>query len=341
LAWGRRLTRQDRPGEVERGWRRSLRAAVSEDWLGAETWLERIVADDTSDLDAYHALAGLYRRQGAVGRAIRMHQNLLLRSDLEKSDRADALLELARDFEEGGFLQRAAASYEEFLARRPRSPEAIERLIGICRDLREFDRALALVRKLRRRDRERADRLEIETLLAMAQARSDAGDHDAARQALKRCLRRDRDCSPAYVLLGELEAERGKTARAIVAWRRAVTLDESLGRMLYPKIEAGFVARGKSEDHEAMLREILETRPMDADARIALARTLGSRGEGQTAIEELSRAIEVAPEEVGLRAELGRQLLASDQDGEALKAYRDLVELLERSPGLLREEVIE
>ena len=39
-------------------------------------------------------------------------------------------------------------------------------------------------------------------------------------------------------------------------------------------------------------------------------------------------------------SQLGRQLLATGQEGASLKAYRDLVELLERDSDPLRDEVI-
>ena len=331
MAWGRKNATRLKPEELVAAWRRSLRAAVAEDWASAETWLERVVEADSSDLDAYHALARLYRRQGAIGRAIRMHQNLLLRSELPKKVRAEALLELARDFEEGGFTERASAAYEEFLDAQPRHVEALEHLIPLLQELREYARALALCRRLRRREPSAADRLEVRLLLAIARARADEGDHDASRQALKRCLRRDKNCASAYALLGHLEAERGKTTRAVDAWKRAVMADPLLARELYPKLDAGFAAKGKTGDFEAFMREILSTRPRDGFARIALARALGSRGESIAAIEELARSIEVSPKELSLHAELGRQLLSANQDSEALNAYAELVDQIERS----------
>ncbi|MEE8164616.1 MAG: tetratricopeptide repeat protein [Myxococcota bacterium] len=331
MAWGRKNVTNLKPEELAAAWRRGLRAAVAEDWATTESWLERVVEADSSDLDAYHALARLYRRQGAIGRAIRMHQNLLRRSDLPKKPRAEALLELARDFEAGGFTERASASYEEFLDGQPRHVEALEHLIPLLQELREHARALALIRRLRRREPRNADRLELEVLLAIARACADEGDHDGARRALKRCLRRDKNCGPAYALLGQLEAERGKSAKALDAWKRAAKTDPVLARELYPKLDAGFAANGKTGDFEAFLRDILSTRPQDGFARIALARALGSRGESIAAIEELARAIEVAPRELSLRAELGRQLLAANQDSEALKAYAELVDQIERS----------
>jgi lipopolysaccharide biosynthesis regulator YciM len=318
-----------KPEEIARAWRRSLRAAIAGDWPGAETWLERIVEADSQDLDAYHALARLYRQQGSIGRAIRMHQNLLLRSELTRETRMQALLELARDFEAGGYRERAAATYEEILGTQPRSLEVLERLVSLLHDLGEFSRALSLVRRLRRRDREVGNRLEVRILLSQSQGLSEEGNHDGARQAIKRCLRRDKTCGQAWKILGELEAERDKTVKALDAWKRGATIDEEVAPLLYPKIAACYAARGKPEDFDQFLQKILEDRPFDHAARIALARARASRGDTKSAIEELARAIEVAPAHAGLRAELGRQLIATSQDTEALKAYAALLDALE------------
>ncbi len=339
MAWGRTRSASLKPEERDRTWRRALRAAIAEDWPATESWLERLVESDTGEVDAYFALARLYRRAGALGRAIRMHQNLLLRSDLSGSERTEALFELARDFEVGGYDERAAATYEELLDGAPRHAEAIERLVPLLGGQRAWARALALTKKLRRRSPETAARLEIELLLAQARSSLDEGDHDSARKALKRCLRRDKDCGAAHVLLGEIEVERGKSSRALESWKRAARIDAELARGLYTKLEAGFSARGKPREFEEFVRELLESRPEDTHARIALARTLASRGESTGAIEELARAVEVVAEPLPLRAELGRQLLGAGQDAEALKAYAELLDEIER--GADGEETVE
>lgn len=329
--WFRKRKRATTPLELDRAWRRSLRAAIAKDWAGAETWLERIVEADSQDLDAYHALARLYRQQGAIGRAIRMHQNLLMRGDLDREARSEALFELALDFEAGGYSERAAATYEELLGEQPRNAEVLERLVSLLHTLTEYPRALALARRLRRRDKLTGDRLEVQILLSQCEALGEEGDHSGARQAIKRCLRRDKTCGAAWDLLGELEAERGKSARALAAWKRGASVDEEAAVTLYPKIAAGFAERGKSEEFDVFLGKLLDERPFDHAARIALARAKASRGETKQAVEELARALEVAPEHLPLRIELGRQLLAAGQESEAAKAYGALLDVLDRS----------
>lgn len=331
MALGRKKTTVDarKAGSVESALRRSLRAAVASDWPAAETWLERIVEADSTDLDAYHALARLYREQGAVGRAIRMHQNLLLRSGLGRDEKQEALLELARDFHAGGFSERAAASYEEVLDSAPKNPEALDRLVSLLGETREYPRALALVKRLRRIDREIADEAELALLLAQAQEQIDVGEAEAARATLSRCVKRHKTSGLAWSMLGTLEAERGKDARAITAWKKGVMADPSVAAELYPKIEAGFSARGKAKDFEKFLRSVQESRPEDVSTRIALARVFKSRGEETVALEELARAIEIAPTSGALRVELGRLLLESGQEAEALKAYSALLDVVE------------
>jgi len=332
VALGRRRTsaQDGKVGSIEAALRRSLRAAVDSDWPAVETWLERIVEMDSTDLDVYHALARVYRQQGSIGRAIRMHQNLLLRADLPAEQRQDALFELARDFDAGGFKERAVAGYEEVLDSQPRNRHALERLVRLSQELREYPRALTLIKRLRRLDRAAADAVEVNLLVAYAQSQLDEGEHEGARSTVKRCLRRFKTCGEAWELLGQIEVERGKDAKALDAWCRGAVADPGIGAALYPKIEAGFAARGKPRDYWKFLTGILAKRPMDLAARIAVARTLVSRGKSREAIEELSRAIEVAPDHAGLRVELGRELLAGGQEAEALKAYAGLLDTIER-----------
>lgn len=332
MAIGRRRPAVDprKAGSVESALRRALRAAVAGDWPSAETWLERIVESDSADLDAYHALARLYREQGDIGRAIRMHQNLLLRTGLSKVQKAEALRELARDFDAGGFVERAVAGYEEVLDANPREREALARLVLLLGELREYPRALALMKRWRRFDREAAEVEELGLLLAQAQAQVDEGDADGARGTLKRAIRRDKTNATAWSMLGELEAERGRDAKAVDAWRRAVIADRSLGSILLPRIDAGYAARKKPKEYEEFIRALLEECPTDPAAQIALARALASRGESRAAIESLARAVEIAPDAPSLRVALGRLLLETGQEGEALKAFGSLLDAVEQ-----------
>src|SRR4051794_16987240 len=71
-----------------------------------ESFIE-VVKVDPQTIDLHFALGSLFRRQGEVDRAIRMHQNLLDRPDLPADRRVMANYELAQDFHRAGLLDRA------------------------------------------------------------------------------------------------------------------------------------------------------------------------------------------------------------------------------------------
>src|ERR671931_2515427 len=62
-----------------------------------ESFIE-VVKVDPQTIELHFALGSLFRRQGEIDRAIRMHQNLLDRPDLPADRRQAATFELAQDF---------------------------------------------------------------------------------------------------------------------------------------------------------------------------------------------------------------------------------------------------
>jgi hypothetical protein len=75
---------------------------------------------------------------------------------------------------------------------------------------------------------------------------------------------------------------------------------------------------------------VLEKRPDDGAARLALARALSARGEMGEAVAELRRILERYPDDLQARATLGRLLLAEHREPEVAKAYAELLDVLER-----------
>lgn len=230
MAWGRNRNRAGKV-EFEQALRRSLRAAVEGDSARAQTWLERAVELDSSDFDAYQALARVYRDRGEVGRAIRMHQNLLLRTDLEPDELAQAKLELARDFEVGGFRERALTTLEELLGERPRDPEVIETMALALIEHGDPTRGDALVARLRRLDPERARRVAARAESGGGEERREGAGRggivsrfvarfgarrreESVECALASRLERDGEDHDARVRLARLELDRGQPERA-------------------------------------------------------------------------------------------------------------------------------
>ena len=306
-----------------------------DDELGqAEEALAELVREDSDQVDAYLALAQIYRRRGEIGRAIRIHQNLLLRGDLRDEHRSLALEGLARDFQRGGFLQRAIAAYQEVLQRRPKDARALRALMRLSADARDFDSALESQRRLARVEGASAKQDEARLLVEMAQAAHAAGKTDDARKALRKAVKRDPGMAVAWMRLGEIEAERGKNKAALAAWKKLVETDRRAAAQVYPRLETAYAAVGKPREFETLLRGLLEGRSGDTAARLALIRHLAARGDLEAALREADEAIGRDPEHLALHGARARALLAEGREAEAAKALDDLLGVLDRQ-GLL------
>jgi lipopolysaccharide biosynthesis regulator YciM len=340
VRWLPRWLRRERhaPSDADTVVRKALRCVLEGDLDEAEELLSRAVRIDSDQVDAYLSLARLYRLRGEIARAVRVHQNLLLRTDIRSEQRDEALLGLAGDFRKGGFLQRAIAAYEELLARRPNHPHALRTLVRLLADVRNHRRALELQRRLARSQGQDGRAEEAQLLVEMAEAAHAEGQSDEERRALRRALRRDPLCVPAWIHLGTFEAERGHAKRALAAWQKVPELDRRSGAEVYPRLEATFAAVGRAREFEDYLRELLERRPGDVDASLALASALSARGDTAAAIAEVRAVLERDAENLQAHAVLSRVLLASGMEAEAVKELAELVELLEHSGALEKRE---
>jgi lipopolysaccharide biosynthesis regulator YciM len=207
-------------------------------------------------------------------------------------------------------------------------------------DLQEFSRSIILERrlaKLEKRDRTH----EASLWVRMGEHEREEGHATLARKAAKTALRRDRLCARATILLGQLEADRGRDKSALAAWMKVPALDRKQAVEVYPMIEAAYAAINRARDYEGFLRGLIEEQPADDGVTLALARYLTSRGDGDLARIELKRLLDRSPNNMTARTVLGRSLLAAGREDEVLSEYLSLLDLLEGTPSRFDEEGLE
>ena len=183
-----------------------------------EAFIE-VVKVDPQTIELHFALGSLFRRRGEVERAIRMHQNLVERSDLAAEQRIHALFELAQDYFKAGLLDRA----EELLLKLEGSPHAegaLRLLLEIYEQEKEWVRAIGIAEKLETVTG-RSHQKEIANFYCeLAGSEIMQTRPEAARPHLAEALAHHRLCVRANLLLGDLESQSGRLDAAIDAWKR-------------------------------------------------------------------------------------------------------------------------
>ena len=314
--------------------RSALHLVLAGDLPAAEAQLAEAARVDSSSSDVYLALANLYRLRGDIGRAIQIHQNLLLRPDISDELRRESLLGLALDFRAGGFLKRAAASFEDLLRLEPENLQALRALERIRIESGDWEGAVQIRNQIGARDPATAKVLA-HLWTGHGRSRAARGIEVEARRAFKRAVAQDPDCAEAYVALGDQRFREGSTKKAIGLFRRALGLHPAIGRLLYPRL---YEAHEKLRDLpalEQLLRDRLEAEPDDSDAALWLARAVAAQARADEALAHLRRLLDRAPAQLALHAEIGRVLLRENRDSEAKKAFEELLERLPTEPRAL------
>jgi len=316
----------------------ALLAVLDQDLDRAEEALARAVHGDAEGIESYLALARLYRMRGEIGRAIRVHQNLLLREELRKEQRLTVLADLGADFRQGGYHDRAIACFEDVVTDDKRDLKSIRALVQLYAQTGRYARAIEHSRRLTRLEGGGQRDEEARLYTEMARVQFTEGEHDEARRSIKKALRCNKRCADAWVQLGDLEAERGRAKAALAAWSEVPRLDRSRGPLVYEKLEATYAALGRTRDFEAYVRGLLAEQPGDARARRALAALLAARGDIDASIAELNRLLGSDADDLETRAGLGRILLSEGRTGEAAREYGSMIAALTRRGLLLGEE---
>ena len=180
----------------------------------------RVLEVNSETVETHLALGNLFRRRGEVERAIRIHQNLIARPTLDKDQRSQALLELGQDYLKAGLFDRAENLFLELAEIRAHSEQALKLLLHIYQQEREWEKAIAVTRKLARVSGRSRDDVIAQYYCELAEQAHAKKNTPGARDRLRQALAADRSCVRASMLLGDLESEEGRYADAIKAWRR-------------------------------------------------------------------------------------------------------------------------
>ena len=311
--------------------RNALHLVLAGDLAAAEVVLAEAARIDSSSSDVYLALANVYRARGDIGRAIQIHQNLLLRQDLPEELRREALLGLALDFRAGGFLARAAASFQELLQVEPRNLQALRELERIHVESGDWEAAIRMRRRIGSRD-PNSSRVLGHLWAALGRQHVSSGDEAEARKAFRRALGQDSDCAEAYIGLGDQQLRAGKPKRALEHYRRTLDLHPAIGVLVYPKLREAYAQAGDLAAFEDLLRERHEADRDDREAGLCLASVSIEQGRVDEGIGLFRRLANRSPEYMSAYVEMARALLNENRDAEALKAFEELLTHLPPEP---------
>ncbi len=278
---------------------RGLSYLVDEDADKAIEVFVKLLEVDNETIETHLALGNLFRRQGEVDRALRIHQNLVARPGLEPVHRNKAYYELGSDYLRAGVLDRAEQLFRELADKGILLDKTLPGLVTIYEQERDWEKAIEACRRLEPVQGHSLRPITAQYYCEMAEdARRQRKDMAEVMGYLQKALHESRDCVRASMMEGALEEKAGRHKEAIRAYRRVLKQDpEFLGEILEP-LERCYEAL---QDHAQWRKELEDmTQYFDGAApHIALARALIQAGQEHAAIDYLSGFLQNQPSWTG------------------------------------------
>ena len=299
-----------------------------------EAFIE-VVKVDPQTIELHFALGSLFRRRGEVDRALRMHQNLVDRTDLDKDKRQQALFELAQDYLKAGILDRAEALFQE-LQTTPYAKPALDFLLELYQKEKDWLKAIDVAQRLSAisgQPRGKEVAFFFCELAAAEIARKQSG---AARIHLELALEANPQAVRATMMLGDLESAAQQHAQAIEIWKRIEQQNPQYLPLVAERMLDACRLSGRMDEGIALLQGY-QAKYASLDLMNVLFNAILRRDGAEAAYKLVRDELQRNPTLLGLDKLLEARLLEVSADNRAdVELVRNLVHQRTRSLAMYR-----
>jgi lipopolysaccharide assembly protein B len=287
--------------------------------------LSRVAWLDEDALEIQLVLGNLYREKGQVGRAIHIHQRLLQRPRLKTLEHAYILLCLGLDFRRGGFVDRANEAFKEVLRLDPRNRHALVQLEKLHEEQHQWADAYEVRRQLVEVDgppastRDQAILAFLENELGEEALRQ--GDSARASERFRAAIDRDQNATPAYLNLGDIQAQSGDWAEALQTWEKIVEIAPDRAYLAFDRLQEACQRLGTPQRFVEICRRLVAGNSQDWRARLALARHRNASGDVSGGLELLFESLSHNPHALVIHQEIWKAFSALGRPPQLVDRY--------------------
>ncbi len=170
---------------------------------------------DSDTVETHLAVGKLFRRRGEVDRALRIHQNLIARPQLESVYREQAMYELGHDYLSAGMLDRAERIFTELSNEKTYAPQALSTLIEIYEQEKSWQKAIDTAVKYQTLTRKNLYSQMSHYYCELAELHLNKSELHQAENLLESALAVDKSCVRASIVFAKVHMRAGNYELAL------------------------------------------------------------------------------------------------------------------------------
>lgn len=262
---------QKRRIKIQELYARGLNALMAKRNHEAISFFQRILSLDPNHVDTLLRLGITQVRQKNVPEAIRLH---LKAWNLDR-DNQEVMFSLAADYEEAKRFDEALRMYNEIIRKDPTNIAALTRLrdlqhrLSSWEDLQETQRRL-VASPLGQQELDVEHRKLVGFKYEFGRSLLESGDLERAKKVFRGVIKMDKDFVPAYLGLGEVYLEEGKSGDAAELWEKAYKLTSSI--LLLHRLEDLFLKQGEPQKIIELYKLAVTWNPQDTVLKFFLGK---------------------------------------------------------------------
>lgn len=260
----------------------------------------KLVESNWDTIDTHFTLGKIYRKNGEMDKAIKIHQGLIARPSLPDRYRSKILLELGYDYLGAGWFDRAEGLFKEVLIQDKKSQEARHNLVLIYQQEKDWFKAIDIAVDLFAENPVVVGPMVAHYYCELADLAKAKGDINQVDTYANKAFRYDSSCVRASILLADQAKASGDDNKAIKIYESIEKQDpDSMLLVINSMLECydNLAAQNKFFDYLIALQE----RHENLFLQDVIAEVLEKCDSRQKAINYLSEKIKYQPSLIGLQ----------------------------------------
>lgn len=212
-------THPNYPNPMSRDYFVGLNFLLNEETDKAVDIFIKMLEVDSNTVETHLAVGKLFRKRGEVERAIRIHQNLIARPQLDKDYREQALFALGEDYLSAGMLDRAERIFLD-LVNTPLHTQALKALLDIYQQEKQWDQAIQTAKKIEGNSKKSMQATIAHYWCELAEVAFQKRQVSEAFEHLEQALKVDKNCARASLLQAKIEMTKTDYKSALRSLKR-------------------------------------------------------------------------------------------------------------------------
>jgi len=319
-------SRQGSIGEAQTEYIAGLNNLIDGQYEKALEHLRKTVRLDTELIDAYIKIGDILRNQGYPDKAIKVHQDLLVRRDLANQKRTAILKSLAQDYKVNKNFHQAVTACEQILEIDRQNIWCKDFLLSVYEEMEDWHNAFDLLKKNNTIPKQQKASIlacyKIEEGLNLTKVQK---EHDA-RLCYREAIKYDKKSSAAYLELAHSYMREKRLKDALIALKQLVQNNPDNAELAFTQLKEVLFDLGQFGDLEKMYLELIKSNPDVIEAHLGLAEMFEKKGEYLKAVDICKSAMEIDPQRLDIKLMLIRLKSKLGMNEDAVDIAKKLAE---------------